>query len=258
MTEEEIVRHEAQRRFGQRNISLRRFDANQTMGEIKQAILNFYAPALKAVYLDEVKNIVSGNLQKHRDAHHSGEASPSCLIEVEAEKLLFFITQELTTFPTIAHAKKVASPSHERSKVFISYSHVDQKYLEEIKRHFKPFSKQIDYWDDSKILPGQKWREEIRAAIDRTKVAILLVSVDFLGSEFIQTNELPPLLVAAAKDGAAILNIWIRPILADGLPQLTEFQGMNPLDKPVSGMDETEREMLYVNLVRQTQRILDQ
>ena len=152
---------------------------------------------------------------------------------------------------------KVNSTNSARNKVFVSYSHLDKKWLSEIKRHFKPFLNQIDFWDDSRITPGQKWKEEIRKAINETKVAILLVSVDFLGSDFIASHELPPLLSAAEEEGATILIIILRPCLFEDFPELNQFQTVNPPNKPVSRMNEDEREELFVDLVRVTKKVLN-
>jgi hypothetical protein len=66
-----------------------------------------------------------------------------------------------------------------------------------------------------------------------TKVAILLVSADFLASKFIAENELPPLLAAAQMEGAVIL-----PVILSACPyedtELAKFQAVNSLSKPLS------------------------
>ena len=92
----------------------------------------------------------------------------------------------------------------------------------------------MELWDDSKILPGQKWKDEIRKAIEQTKVAILLVSTDFLGSEFIVSDELPPLLKAAEENGATILIVILKPCLFEDFGQLNQFQTLKSAEQTCS------------------------
>jgi hypothetical protein len=226
--------------------------------KIKSRLSDFYSPVTKALFLDELQKQIFSNLEEHRIAKHGGTRSPNCQYEIDYEKLLFYIKQEIGTFPQIAHQRFVSITNHIRSKVFISYSHLDSEYLTDIQRHFKPFLNRIDIWDDSRIQPGQKWKEEIGNAVHNTKIAILLVSTDFLGSEFIASHELPPLLQAAEKEGAVILSIIVKPCLFEEFSEINRYQALNPPSRPVSKMDGTQREELFVNLVRQVIRILKQ
>ncbi len=252
MNQEEIIRDEA-KEFHE---LMKGNNAIEQFHEIKVRLQDFYSSDYKAIFLDEVQSQIQEDLQNHRNSAHGGVASPSCRYEITAEKLAFYIKQELATLPIVAHQNLIENPKYKREKVFVSYSHVDKDFLIDLKRHFKPFLKDIDFWDDSKILPGQKWKEEIKKAINDTKVAVLLVSTDFLGSDFISTDELPPLLKAAEEDGASILIVVVKSCLFEEFPELNQYQALNPPSKPVIKMNESEREDLWVNLVRQTKRLL--
>lgn len=98
-----------------------------------------------------------------------------------------------------------------RSGVFVSYSHKDKEWLERLRVHMAPFlvGEKISLWDDAQIPAGSSWHGEIEAAIAQARVAVLLVSPDFLASEFIVESELPALL-ARARGGLTILWVPIR------------------------------------------------
>ncbi len=143
----------------------------------------------------------------------------------------------------------MASFSPSREKVFISYSHKDAKYLQGFLPYLKYLEKDnsIDFWADTKIKPGEKWKSEIKEALTSAKVAVLLISIDFLVSQFIIEDELPPLLAAAEAKGVKILPIILRPCT---LPKsLSQFQAINNPSKPLSKMKGYEREDLWVKVV---------
>src|SRR2546421_13084449 len=122
----------------------------------------------------------------------------------------------------------MVSSSSTRTKVFISYSHRDVRYLNQLIEHIAYYERNnlIEVWDDNKITAGAQWREEIKRAIEYTKVAVLLISPSFLASKFIAENELPPLLHAAGKEGAIILPVIVRPSNFEDT-ELANFQAVN-------------------------------
>jgi hypothetical protein len=122
--------------------------------------------------------------------------------------------------------------------------------------HLTPLHKDydIDSWSDRKIRPGSRWRDEIRKAVERARVAVLLISADFLASDFIRTHELPPLLKAAEEDGSLILPVVVSPCLFLKTPELAQFQAVNDASHPLVSSSLGEQETAFL---RVAETILD-
>jgi hypothetical protein len=146
----------------------------------------------------------------------------------------------------------------ERTQIFISYSHSDKRWLERLQVHLKPLERThtIARWDDTLIEPGSKWREEIDKALKAAKVAILLVSADFLASDFIAHNELPPLLKAAEEEGAVILPVIVSPCRFLQTQELAQFQAVNPPSHPLVGLRRNNREAILVKVAEAVEQAL--
>ncbi len=160
------------------------------------------------------------------------------------------------------HRRQVSSNAlpDDKISIFISYSHADKKWLDKLERHLKVlkrFIEPIEYWDDKKIKGGDKWKEEIEKAITKANVAILLVSTDFLSSDFIATDELPPLLRKAEEEGTRILPLIVAPC-AFTLSELSEFQAINDPEKTLADLGDNEAaiERTFLELVKSIQELL--
>lgn len=145
---------------------------------------------------------------------------------------------------------KDEKPQKNIKSIFVSYSHVDIEYLERLKVHLKPFEKkgQIDLWADTKIKAGEKWKDRINAALEKSVIAILLISADFLASDFIVDNELPPLLKAAEEKGKVILPLIVKPCRFTSDENLSKFQAINDPKHAMSKLNENDKEEMYVKV----------
>ncbi len=145
-----------------------------------------------------------------------------------------------------------------RQGVFISYSKKDVKWLDYLRVHLSFLEREYKFtiWEDSKIEVGADWRLEINKAINSTKVAILMVSANFLSSDFINNEELPALLAAAKEEGAHIFPIIISHCMFSDIEAISRFQTINPPSEPLIAMNEGERDALFLKVTREIKRVL--
>ena len=144
--------------------------------------------------------------------------------------------------------------------VFVSYAHAPEKetgWVGRIRKHLEGLHNycSIEWWDDSKIEPGDNWRREIEKAISRSRVAILVLTADFLASKFIREAELPLLLESADADGATILCIYGSYVNLSGIAErLSRYQFVNESDMPLQAMSIAEQEAIYMKLAKAVEK----
>ncbi|MCP5449041.1 MAG: toll/interleukin-1 receptor domain-containing protein [Gammaproteobacteria bacterium] len=140
--------------------------------------------------------------------------------------------------------------SGSRTQILVSYSHADADWLKRLQVHLKPLERAgaIEWWDDTRILPGMVWRDEIEKALATAHIGVLLVSADFLASDFIANHELPLLLAAAQAKGLTILSLIVGPSQFQNTPELSRFQAVNDPTQPLIGSSKAEQETVLLKL----------
>ena len=131
--------------------------------------------------------------------------------------------------------------------VFISYSHKNGRRLERLLVHLKPLEQtkeiaQVDIWSDRRLKVGDDWKREIDGALARANVAIVLVSADFLASDFITKVELPSLLQAVERRSCKVVAVIIGFCQFSSIQNLQRFQAVNSPGKPLEPMRKSQAE----------------
>ena len=146
-----------------------------------------------------------------------------------------------------------------RMKIFVSYSHAEAEWLKRLQVHLKPLERAgiIAWWDDTRILPGMVWRDEIEKALATAHIGVLLVSADFVASDFIANHELPDLLAAAQDRGLTILSLIVGPSRFKRMPELSRFQAVNDPDRPLMGLPKVEQEAELLKLANRIEDLAD-
>jgi len=112
-----------------------------------------------------------------------------------------------------------------RDLVFVSYSHADAEWVQRLEVLLKPVvrARRLRVWADPHIPVGNDWRRDIAAAIERTRVGLLLVSGDFLASDFIMDEELPALIAR----GVPLAPVLVSDCLWKRVPELARVQWLH-------------------------------
>lgn len=155
-------------------------------------------------------------------------------------------------------AKKSDVVGTEPISAFVSYSHADAKLKAELIKHLSPLDrlKLVSHWDDGEIKPGDNWEKAIADKIADAKLVLLLISSDFIASEFCYEKELAVALKRDKAKTARVLPVILRPCLWQELPfgklQATPHEG-----KPITSWTSTDEAMMEVaKAVREAAQVL--
>lgn len=130
-------------------------------------------------------------------------------------------------------------PAADGPRIFVSYSHKDEAVFDRLNVHLKGLvhtDEDIDIWTDNRIAAGDDWRAEIADALQSTNILVLLVSADFLASEFIKDEELPLLDDAKAR---GVKVFWLLAGYASVPTKIDRYHALH-YDTPLGTMDENE------------------
>lgn len=150
--------------------------------------------------------------------------------------------------------------------VFISYAREDKAWCEQIERYLQPAedSGKIKVWADTEIQPGERWEQAITDNLNRSALAVLLITPYFLTSKYVREKEMPWLLEKMRLKELDIIPVMIDKALVEtahykypdaeqGPHEITlsELQIEMYEDQPVSHLDKPKQN-LFIDKLAQT------
>lgn len=96
--------------------------------------------------------------------------------------------------------------------VFISYSHKDERYRQELGTALASLRHEelISEWHDRQIQGGEQWDEKIKTQLEKSDIILLLLSADFIASDYVRKNEIPAAIARHERGEAVVIPVFIR------------------------------------------------
>jgi internalin A len=161
------------------------------------------------------------------------EFSNGKFVEIDVATLLQGI--EVGDADRKASAEVMAADGVIPARLFISYSHKDERYRERLESHLKVLRSAglVQIWHDRRIDPGDEWRGEIDRALEEADLIVLLVSADFLASDYCSDVELRRALERRAEGTCRVVPVIVRDANWK-LSKLGDLQSLPANGKPVT------------------------
>jgi internalin A len=131
------------------------------------------------------------------------------VIEVDVHALLNGVDLEGTR-----HRERTRDTQRQAVRLFYSYSHKDEPFRNELETHLKLLQRQglLETWHDRKIEAGEEWKQKIDANLERADIVLLLVSADFIASDYCYEIEMQRALERHAQGAARVIPVLVRDV----------------------------------------------
>ncbi len=119
-------------------------------------------------------------------------------------------------------------------EVFFSYCHADENYKDELVKHLSILQRQgvIAGWHDRLIAPGSEWSREIDRHLASADIILLLVSSDFLFSDYCWGVEIAKALQRHEAGEACVIPVVLRYVDWHDAP-IAKLQALPKNAKPI-------------------------
>ena len=132
--------------------------------------------------------------------------------------------------------------------IFISYSGKDSDLMNDLLTQLKVLTisdKQIEIWEDGLLEPGIDWDQEIKNKLNAAHIVLMLVSANFLTTNYIWNIEVQDTLLKQQKGDVTALPIILSPCAWTQTP-LAKFQALPRKGRPITDFPNRDVALLEV------------
>ena len=160
-----------------------------------------------------------------------------------------------TPEPTPVQSESISKSENQAIEVFFSYAHEDEDLRNELAKHLKLLERQkvIKSWYDRDISAGNEWKSEIEKQLNSAQIILLLISSDFLASDFCWSVELEQAMQRHEAREARVIPIILREVDWHNAP----FGKLHALPKnaePVTNW--ANRDQAFADIARGISRVV--
>jgi len=133
-------------------------------------------------------------------------------------------------------------------EVFCSYAHEDEAWRQKLETHLSLLKRQglVSLWHDRLIRPGTDWATSIDVHLETASVILLLVSADFLASDYCYSLEMKRALERHAANEARVVPILVRSVENWEKAPFAHLQALPTDAKPLSTWRNKDRALAVV------------
>jgi O-acetyl-ADP-ribose deacetylase (regulator of RNase III) len=187
--------------------------------------------------LDREREQLEAQLAEYSEVLSKAELSKvkARLREVQEERVSVLSSVKLPT-------------SQQPISVFVSYAHADERLRKKLGKHLSVLEHQglIAAWHDRMIGAGSEWAGDIDEHLEQSRIILLLISADFVNSEYCYDVEMKTALERHESQEALVIPVILRPVVLKGTP----FAKLQALPKDAKAATEWPRlDSAFVNVV---------
>src|SRR6266516_311595 len=145
----------------------------------------------------------------------------------------------------------------ERIEIFVSYAHKDEKLRQGLEKQLKALQRRrlIDVWYDREIGAGAEWEREIDRHLSTAQIILLLISPDFMDSDYCYSIEMKQAIEQHKRGEACVIPIILRPTDWQ-IPPLDKLQALPKDAKPVTMWQ--NRDAGFLNVAQGLRKVVEE